>query len=210
MDIILFNTKKGNFMKKLQFFSLLIVLILSMSACVKQPSLPTSPQLMEEIEPVSLPRTSPVETHLPTHQLLSVQGSTLFIQERSNGFIFPQLENQVILLQIFGKACEYCFEEMPFIQHVSHKYTGMLKIVSLQAQDKMSMNEANRIIQKFQIDYPIIDRDEAAALLKFINRTYGWNGILPYFLLIKDGVTEYSFSGKVDQQEFEDAIKSLI
>jgi thiol-disulfide isomerase/thioredoxin len=217
MDIILLNPKKGNFMKKLLFFSSLTLLLLSMSACVKQDALPISPQVMEVMKPTPPPPPPPVtnqpiqtQSDLPTHNLLSVQGANIFIQEQTNGFIFPQLDNQIILLQIFGKECEYCFEEMPFIKSVSNRYASHLKVISLQAQDKMSQNESDRIIQKFQINYPIIDRDEATGLLKFINKTYGWNGILPYFLLIKDGVTEYSFSGKVDKQEFESAIQSLM
>lgn len=205
-------------MKRLLFFSSLILLALSMSACVKQQnSLPISPQVMETMEPTTPPpptphivESQPIQNDLPTHNLLSVQGSNIFIQEQTNGFIFPQLDNKIVLLQIFGKECDYCFEEMPFIRNMSNKYANHLEVISLQAQDKMNGNESNRIIQNFQIDYPIIDRDEATGLLKFINKTYGWNGILPYFLLIKDGVTEYSFSGKVDKQEFESAIQSLM
>lgn len=209
-------------MKKLLFFSSLIIL-LSMSACVKQDSLPISPQVMETVEPTPSASINPpvinnpvinnpvtINNDLPTHNLLSVQGSTILIQEQANGFIFPQLENQIVLLQIFGKTCEYCFEEMPFIRSVSNTYANRLKVISFQAQDQMSADESNRMIQNFQIDYPVIDRDEATGILKFINNTYGWNGVLPYFLLVKDGVTEYSFSGKVDQQEFESAIQSLM
>jgi len=209
-------------MKKLLFFSSLIIL-LSMSACVKQDSLPISPQVMESVEPTPSTSINPpvinnpvvnnpvtINNDLPTHNLLSVQGSTILIQEQANGFIFPQLGNQVVLLQIFGKECEYCFEEMPFIRSISNTYANRLKVISFQAQDKMNADESNRIIQNFQIDYPVIDRDEATGILKFISNTYGWNGVLPYFLLVKDGVTEYSFSGKVDQQEFESAIQSLM
>jgi len=40
--------------------------------------------------------------------------------------------------------------------------------------------------------------------------TYGWTGILPYMLIIKNGVTEYSFSGAVSHQELDEAVRSLI
>jgi thiol-disulfide isomerase/thioredoxin len=165
---------------------------------------------IEAIEPERSHAPAIIENTLPMHQIYTVKDSTIFIQEQSNGFIFPQFENQIVLLQIFGKECEYCFEEMPFIQHMSNKYSGSVQIVALQAQNKMTMSETNRILQNFNINYPIIDRDEGQGLLRFINKTYGWNGILPYFLLIKDGVTEYSFSGKIDKKEFEDAIRDLL
>jgi hypothetical protein len=99
---------------------------------------------------------------------------------------------------------------MPFIQNMHQKYAQGLSLIALQAQEKMTPLVAQNIIQKFQMNYPIIDRDEASNLLVFIKNTYNWNGILPYTLLIKNGVTEYSFAGQVEHQEFEEAIRSLL
>ncbi|CAA6798389.1 MAG: Unknown protein [uncultured Sulfurovum sp.] len=158
--------------------------------------------------PTQLP--SVVSTQGDSHQLKTVQGPLITIQEKSNGFLFPQYQGKIVLVQLFGKECEYCFEEMPFIKSMQRKYGQNLNIVALQAQDQMSQATAQRLIQRFDMNYPIIDKDEASRLLYFIKNTYGWSGILPFTLLVKDGVTEYSFSGKVDHQEFEDAIRSIL
>ncbi|CAA6824554.1 MAG: Unknown protein [uncultured Sulfurovum sp.] len=203
-------------MKKTLFLTSLLIIGLSTNACVKNDvNTPTLPEMLPEIvyeQPVILP-SSPQATISPTsgqtHQLKTVQGPMILVEEKSNGFVFPQYGDNIILLQIFGKECEYCFEEMPFIQRMRTKYAQKLDIVALQAQKKMTPVVAQNIIQEFNIDHPIIDRDEASNLLLFINKTYGWNGVLPYTLLIKNGVTEYSFSGEVNQQEFEEAIRSL-
>lgn len=200
-------------MKKAFVFTSFLILGVIMTGCVKQKTQPviTPPMThVEAIEPERSHAPAIIENTLPMHQLYTVKDQTIFIQERSNGFVFPQFENKIVLLQIFGKECEYCFEEMPFIQHMSNIYAGRIQIVALQAQNKMTQSESNRILQNFKIHYPVIDRDEGQGLLKFISRTYGWNGVLPYFLLVKNGVTEYSFSGRVNKQEFETAIKDLL
>ncbi|HHD75673.1 MAG TPA: hypothetical protein ENK95_02470 [Campylobacterales bacterium] len=206
-------------MRNVLLYSSLVILGLSTNACVKPEAMPTPANTQIDIEPTQeiqpLPTNIPslsteVQNDLPTHQLKTVQGSMLLISEKSNGFVFPQFENQIVLLQIFGKECEYCFEDMPFIQHLQSKYGSKLKVIALQAQEKMSDSKAQNIIQQFQLNYPIIDRDEGESLLRFINKTYGWSGILPYFLLVKEGITEYSFSGNINKQEFEEAIQSLL
>jgi len=204
-------------MQNVLLYLSLIMLGLSTNACVKPEAMPTSTIQEVNIEPVYVepvyePQPLPQATTgtIATHQLKTVQGPMLSITERSNGFLFPQFEHKIVLIQIFGKECEYCFEEMPFIQQMYNRYQGNLEVIALQAQKKMSPSKAQNIIQNFQINYPIIDRDEAEGLLRFVNKTYGWSGVLPYFLLVKDGVTEYSFSGKVNQQEFEEAIQSLL
>lgn len=144
------------------------------------------------------------------HLLQTVQGPLLTVQERSNGFVFPQYKDKVILLQIFGQDCPYCFKEMPIINSIKRKYAGNLQIIALQAQEPMSKETSSKLIQEFQMDYPIIDKEESRSLFNFIQNTYGWMGVLPYMLIIKNGVTEYSFSGQVSHQELDEAVQNLI
>ncbi|CAA6821691.1 MAG: Unknown protein [uncultured Sulfurovum sp.] len=204
-------------MKKTLLVSSLLLIGLSHNACVKNDmNLPSSPQAYEQPitvtpEPINHPTSTPPSSTLgETHQLKTVQGPIISIQETSNGFIFPQYQDKIVLLQIFGKECEYCFEEMPFIQGLARKYGEKVNIISLQAQKQMTPSVAQSIIQRFNLNHPIIDRREASNLLLFISSSYGWNGVLPYTLIVKNGVTEYSFSGESDHQEFEEAIRGLL
>lgn len=203
-------------------FSLLF-LGLIFNACVEK-SINTNTN--QQIVPItSTPKSIPVQTPIVTStrnivippsttkdalQLKTVQGSILTIQERSNGFVFPQYQNKIVLLQIFGQDCPYCFKEMPIINRVKEKHVNNLQIIAIQAQDPMTKETASRLIQSYQMDYPVIDKDEAKSLLHFMQKTYGWTGILPYMLIIKNGVTEYSFSGSVSYQELDEAVQSLI
>jgi len=169
-----------------------------------------STPIIEEVIPRQEVITPPPSTAGDSHQLRTVQGTTIAIQERSNGFVFPQYRDKVVLLQIFGQHCPYCLKEMPMIHRAQQQYAGSLQIIGVQAQEPMSQATASMIIQQYQMNYPIIDKEEAVDLLYFLQQTYGWTGILPYTLLIKNGVTEYSFFGEVSSQELNEAIQSLI
>jgi len=172
------------------------------------PSVDVPPPI--ETTPIREIETPPPSTAGNAYQLKTVQGTNIAIQERSNGFVFPQYRNKVVLLQIFGKECHYCLQEMPMIAQAQQQYGGNLQVIAVQAQDPMSQATASMLIQQHQMYYPIIDKEEAGELLYNLQETYGWRGILPYTLLIKDGVTEYSFSGEVSPQELNEAIRSLI
>jgi len=196
-------------MKKSLLLSTLLLLGLLSTGCVPKTYLPNN--TATTMQPIRTTQSMPTPITANTyHQLQTIQGPIVTVGERSNGFTFPQYQGKIILLQIFGKECPYCFEEMPTIRNIHAKYGQGLDVIAIQAQDPMSKNTASRLINQFQMNYPIIERDNASDLLLFMRHTYGWNGILPYTLLIKDGVTEYSFSGQVDQQELDDAVNSLI
>ncbi len=202
-------------MKKMLLLSPLLILGLGFNGCMKRNiNTITQPQ-STSIQTTSTQTMTPSTPHIVTtrgntHQLRTVQGSIITVQERSNGFYFPQYKDKIVLLQLFGKECQYCHEEVPFIKSIQRKYSYQLRLVAIQAQEKMHPQRIQGVLQEFQMNYPVIDKDEANNLLFFIKSNYGWTGILPYILLIKNGVTEYSFSGKVNHQEFEEAIQNII
>ncbi len=143
------------------------------------------------------------------HILQSIRGKTIHIGERSNGFTFPEYKNKVIILEIFGKDCPHCIKEIPILQKIRKRYRGKLEVVAIQAQGRMTRNEARNYINRYKIRYPIIEGDDATNLQYFIQETYGWTGILPYTLVIKDGVTEFSYRGETDYKELQNDINSL-
>jgi len=143
------------------------------------------------------------------HILQSIRGKIITIIERKNGFIFPQYKNRVIILEIFGKDCPHCIKEIPILRKIRNRYRGKLEIIAIQAQGRMSRAEARNYINRNRIRYPIIEGDDATNLQYFIQSTYGWRGILPYTLVIKNGITELSYSGEVDYKEIRDDIDSL-
>jgi thiol-disulfide isomerase/thioredoxin len=144
------------------------------------------------------------------YQLPTIQGQSLSVNEQRTGLNFPQYQGKIILLQIFGKDCEFCFKEMPIIQKIQRKYQGKLQIIAIQGQERMSPATSSRLIQKYDMNYPIVERDDAKNLLSYIGTTYNWTGVLPFIQIIKDGSTEATFSdGGVSFSELSEVIGGL-
>ncbi len=73
----------------------------------------------------------------------------------------------------------------------------------------MSLREAQAYINGNNIRYPIIEGQDALDLQHFVQKTYGWTGILPYTLVIKDGVTEFFYAGEFKYKDIKKDLDSL-
>ena len=189
----------------------LTMTILFYSGCV--------PNRLSRVVQIDKEPTSPVNTpqtrNLPLstfsyNKFQTVQGPVLTIGKSHTGFLFPDFKGKIILLEVFGQDCHYCFKELPSISNLHSKYHQRLQVVGLQVQEHMSKKKANSLIRRFNMNYPIIDRANGTDLMYALKNNYDWNGILPFTLLIKNGVTQELFSGETSQEEIEKAIKELL
>lgn len=139
---------------------------------------------------------SPYIPNIKYYKIKSVQGESITVGEHSRGFEFPQYKGKIVLLQFFGKECHYCFEEMPIINRIKDRYSDILSVIAIQSGSPMVEGEAQRLIQEHNMNYPIVDKEEAIKLLVYLRDIYEWRGILPYLLLIKDGQIEQVFKGE--------------
>ena len=185
------------------------------TGCIQE----TSPKVVQRnnnsVPTAPPPINPPQERKLPLanfsyHKLQTVQGPILTVGESHTGFLFPKFKGKIILLQVFGQDCPHCFKEIPIINSLQEKYRQNLQIVALQVQEPMSKGKANSLIQQFNMNYPIIDKDKAVNLMYGLKNNYEWNGILPFILLIKNGVTQEVFRGEKSQKRIERAIQELL
>ena len=144
------------------------------------------------------------------HKLRSIQGKPITIVERKNGFYFPQHPKKVVILQMFGKNCSHCIKEIPIMGRLYSKYRKNLEIIAVQVENKMTKREGKRLLYKHNIKYPIISGDDATNLQYNIQSTYGWTGVLPYTLIIQNGITEFTYPGEVSYKEINRNIQSLL
>ena len=144
------------------------------------------------------------------HRLKSIQGKKITIIERPTGYIFPQFKNKIVILEMFGKSCSHCIKEIPIMNKLRRKYSHNVEIIALQVEGKMSKHQANTLLRRHRIHYPIIAGQTATNLQYQIQSTYGWTGILPFIMVIKDGVTEFTYRGQVKYNEINKDIRSLL
>ena len=144
------------------------------------------------------------------HRLKSIQGQKITIVERPTGYVFPEFKNKIIILEMFGKNCSHCIKEMPIMNKLRRKYGHNLEIVALQVEGKMSPLQANALLRRHKITYPVISGETATNLQYHVQSTYGWTGILPFIMVIKNGVTEFTYRGSVTYNEINNDIRSLL
>jgi len=144
------------------------------------------------------------------HKLKSYQGHPITIVERSNGFIFPQYKNKIVILEMFGKNCSHCIKEIPIFNQIRREFKGKVEIIAVQVEDSMSALQAKSLIRRYKLSYPLIDGETATNLQYAIQNTYGWTGILPYIMVVKDGVTEITYPGEVSYSELKNDLKTIV
>ena len=144
------------------------------------------------------------------HKLKSFQGQPITIIEKKTGYLFPQFKNKIVILEMFGKNCSHCIKEIPIMNSLRRRYGNRLEIVAIQVEGKMSPFQAKAFIRRHHIKYPIISGETATNLQYNIQNTYGWTGVLPFIMVIKNGVTEFSYKGEVSSRELNRDIKSLM
>lgn len=165
----------------------------------------------ELIKPEELaPQKSLTQVNNAIHNLKSIQGHKITIEERSTGYFFPEFQNRIVVLEMFGKNCSHCIREMPTMRKLKRRYRNHIEIVALQVEGKMSKREARRLIKRHKITYPIIPGESAKALQFHVQSTFGWTGILPFIMVIKDGVTEFTYRGEVSYNRINKDILSLL
>jgi len=143
------------------------------------------------------------------HSFKSVQGSTIEIGERKNGFTFPNHPGKVIVLEMFGRTCPHCIKEIPVLKKLKRRYGSKLEVIGIHSQGVMGKSNARRFISQYRVNYPIIDSTNATDLQYFIQNSYGWTGMLPFTMVIKDGVTEGSVRGEASYGELKEIIDPL-
>ena len=156
------------------------------------------------------PKQAITKTGGEVHKLRSIQGQKITIIERPTGYVFPEFKNKIVILEMFGKNCSHCIKEMPIMNKLRRKYRNHLEIVALQVEGKMSTMQANALLRRHKISYPVISGDTATNLQYHVQSTYGWTGILPFIMVIKNGVTEFTYRGQVTYNEMNNDIRSLL
>ncbi len=209
--------------KNLILSSLLLSSFLFYSGCMKkefpniypEDSSNNNPSVITETTEITPSPTEVTSQYVPQtkyRQMKTVQGGTITLGEHARGFEFPQYKGKIVLLELFGKECHFCFEEMPTIKKIQNIYQDKLSVIAIQATSPMTKREGARLIQEHNINYPIVDQDEAKSILIYLRDIYQWRGILPYIVLIKDGQIQQSIPGsnrffKDISEGIEDIIK---
>jgi thiol-disulfide isomerase/thioredoxin len=119
-------------------------------------------------------------SYAQTFYMKTVTGKTVTVKVVRQGFKFTGagLTNKGVYLNFFGTHCPPCRSEIPRLKEDA-KMKGY-GILGIQAQ----MPESNRAVKSFKRDmnmnYPVVNINEANKLIDFLIENNRWQGSVPY------------------------------
>jgi len=160
-------------MKKLGFFALVFAIVFASTAYAKE------------------------NNDLSNHMVLTTyDGQILDINITDEVFDFKQYPGKTVLLNFFGPMCPPCIIDLPHLIELQEKKKDELQIIAVQVQMPMENDELKEFLSKHNVNYPVINLNDAWDIVSFIKANTNWGGEIPYMLMFdKDGNKKNEYIG---------------
>ncbi len=166
-------------MKKLGFITLALVFIFTSTIYAKSENKP-----LEEMT------------------LTTYDGKILNIIITEDGFKFKQFPNKTVLLNFFGPMCPPCIIEIPHLSELQKEHKNDLQIVAVQVQMPIENDELGDFIKKNNINYPVVNLNDAWDIVSFVKANTNWGGQIPFMMMFdKNGRLKSSYMGLVSNEK---------
>jgi thiol-disulfide isomerase/thioredoxin len=124
---------------------------------------------------------------------------------------FKNYPNKIILLDFFGKRCPPCLAEIPHLVNLQNKYKDQFQILAIQVQERMDVFERANFIKSKNINYTLVDDDQAGYFISFVQQITNWPGSIPFMLMFTpEGEVVQFYRGMVPEEMIEGDIKKAL
>lgn len=151
---------------------------------------------------LEIKQTTPSGIKQKSFQLEALDGKTFTIEAENRKFKITGMEGKIVFLKIFGWDCEFCKKEIPQLIKLKKSLHDTFDVLAIEAQNH-SDKESIELIQKYGINYTIVSGKEHERFYAYLQKQYGWEGIIPltivlskkgYVLAFEAGSKSYSLS----------------
>jgi thiol-disulfide isomerase/thioredoxin len=137
-----------------------------------------------------------------TMSLTTSAGKIIDINITQEGFVFKQYPGKTVLLNFFGPMCPPCIIEMPHLIELQKEHKDDLQIVAVQVQKPMENKELAAFIKKNNINYPVVNLNDAWDIVSFIKANTNWGGQIPFMMMFnKKGHLKNQYMGVVANEK---------
>jgi thiol-disulfide isomerase/thioredoxin len=117
----------------------------------------------------------------------TVNNKKIEIDVEDKIFKIKGMENKTVFLKVFGWNCKYCKKEIPQLVKLKNKLGDSLEVIAIEAQHH-SKEESLQQIKKYGINYHIVSGESHSKFYAYLQKKYGWTGIIPLTIVIgKEG-----------------------
>ena len=134
--------------------------------------------------------------------LTTTAGKVININITQNGFDFKQFKGKTVLLSFFGPMCPPCIIEMPHLIELQKAHKDDLQIVAVQVQMPMELEDIKAFVKKNNINYPVINLNDAWDIVSFVKANTNWGGQIPFMMMFdKKGSLKHQYMGVVENEK---------
>ena len=126
-------------------------------------------------------KTSPPSTQ--PFLFTSVKNRTFHIVMPPNHIKIEELKGKIVFLKVFGWNCQYCQKEIPELIQLKKKFKGAFDTISIEEQHHTTQ-EHLKFIEKYHINYNIVNGDKQKRFLEYLKEKYKWNGVIPLTIVL--------------------------
>jgi len=102
-------------------------------------------------------------------------------------FKIKGMENKTVFLKVFGWDCKYCKKEIPQLVKLKDRLGDAFEVIAIEAQNHTN-EESLKQIKAYGINYPIVSGASHSKFYAYLQKKYGWEGIIPLTIVIgKEG-----------------------
>ena len=140
--------------------------------------------------------------------LTTTAGKIIDINITQNGFVFKQFPGKTVLMNFFGPMCPPCIIEMPHLIELQKQHKDELQIIAVQVQMPMEQNEIKDFIKKNNVNYPVINLNDAWDIASFVKANTNWGGQIPFMMMFdKNGHLKNQYMGVVANEKLLEDMK---
>ncbi len=134
--------------------------------------------------------------------LTTNKGNIIDINITQEGFLFKQYAGKTVLLNFFGPMCPPCIIEMPHLIELQKEHKDDLQIIAVQVQMPMEDKELAAFIKKNNVNYPVVNLNDAWDIVSFVKANTNWGGQIPFMMMFdKNGNLKNQYMGVVANEK---------
>lgn len=147
-------------------------------------------------------------TSTPTFSLKTANKGTIEVKEVKNGVAFQNFKDKVTVLTFIAYNGRPCLNLIGILNEMKKEYNDF-DAFAVEMRE-LKGEKLKEFAKTEKIDFPIIGYDNAKDFTNYIAQKAGWNGSMPFILVIdKKGVVKFVQLGVIPKEGFEKIYKKI-
>jgi len=137
-----------------------------------------------------------------TFSLKTANKGTIEIKEVENGVTFQGVKDKVTVLTFLAYNGRPCLKLIGILNELKKEHNDF-DVFAVEMR-KLKGDELKKFAETKKIDFPIIGYENAKDFTNYIAQKAGWNGSMPFILIIdKKGAVKFIQLGVIPKEGFE-------